>query len=122
MIEVRWPDIRLDGKVVIMTGADRGLGRVMSLSLAQAGATVVLASPFIEELNAVAAEIETCGTGLPLVQFVDITDLASCRALIRSTIAKAGRLDVLVNNARRLHYGPGLPSQGNFVSDHRGSI
>ncbi len=112
------PDMRLDGKVVIMTGADRGLGRVMSLGLARAGATVVLASPFREALEAVAAEIRAGGVPPPLVEFVDITDLASCRALVRATIDKAGRLDVLVNNARRLHYGPGIPAHGNSLPIH----
>ena len=41
------PDIDLDGRVVIMTGADRGLGRAMSLGLAEKGAHVVLASPAV---------------------------------------------------------------------------
>lgn len=55
MNKMRMPDIRLDGRVVIVTGADRGLGRAMSLGLARAGATVILASPELERLKAVAA-------------------------------------------------------------------
>jgi NAD(P)-dependent dehydrogenase (short-subunit alcohol dehydrogenase family) len=107
--------IRIDGKVVIITGADRGLGRVMSLGLAQAGATVVLASPALDGLNSVAEEIEALGVGKAITHFVDITDLSSCRSLVQGTIAKTGRLDVLVNNARRIHVGPGLPPHGNML-------
>jgi len=45
MAEMDLPDIDLEGRVVIMTGADRGLGRAMSLGLAKKGARLVLASP-----------------------------------------------------------------------------
>ena len=115
MSKMKLPDIQLDGRVVIMTGADRGLGRVMALGLAEAGATVVLASPAVQALKAVATEIEAQGKGKAITCFVDITDLSSCRALVQETIAKMGRLDVLVNNARRIHVGPGLPLRGNSL-------
>jgi len=51
MAEMELPDIDLDGRVVIMTGADRGLGRAMSLGLAAKGACLVLASPVMDGLN-----------------------------------------------------------------------
>ena len=57
MAERKLPDIDLEGRVVIMTGADRGLGRAMSLGLAEKGARLVLASPVMDGLNAVAEEI-----------------------------------------------------------------
>ena len=50
--------IDLEGKVVLMTGADRGLGRAMSLGLVEKGARVVLASPAVDSLKSVAAEIQ----------------------------------------------------------------
>jgi len=115
MSKMPLPDVKLDDRVVIMTGADRGLGRVMALGLAEAGATVVLASPALQGLKAVAAEIEASGKGKAITCFVDITDLNSCRTLVQETITKAGRLDVLVNNARRMHVGPGLPPRGNSL-------
>jgi 3-oxoacyl-[acyl-carrier protein] reductase len=113
MSEIKLPDIQLNDRVVIVTGADRGLGRAMSIGLAKAGATVVLASPVLERLEVVACEIEELEPGRALVHFVDITDFKSCRALVQATLEQAGRLDVLVNNARRLHRGPGIPSRGN---------
>lgn len=115
MNEIKLPDIRLDGRVVIITGADRGLGRSMSLALARVGATVVLSSPAEAGLKAVASEIEALGSGRAIVNFVDITDLESCRSLVKTTLEKAGRLDVLVNNARRLTRGPDLaPDENNL--------
>ncbi|MBT6800271.1 MAG: SDR family NAD(P)-dependent oxidoreductase, partial [Rhodospirillales bacterium] len=51
--ELKLPDIDLDGRVVIMTGASRGLGRSMVVALAKTGARVVLAAPDIDALNGV---------------------------------------------------------------------
>ena len=116
MAEIRLPDIRLDRRVVILTGADRGLGRAMSLALAGKGARMVLASRATEGLEAVAAEITAlAGTGNALVATTDITDLDSCRRLIAQTLDHFGALDVLVNNARRRHRGPGIPPRGNAL-------
>ncbi len=114
MADMELPDIDIDGRVVIMTGADRGLGRAMSLGLAKKGARVVLASPAVAALDAVAAEIaDLAGDGRAKVVETDITDLKSCGACLAQTLDAFGRLDVLVNNARRPHRGPGLPPSGN---------
>ncbi len=115
MGEMILPEINLAGRVVIVTGADRGLGRAMSLALAQAGGTVVLASPALDELRALAAKIESLGRGRAIASLVDITDFASCRSLVRATLEKTGRLDVLINNARRLTRGPGLKADENTL-------
>lgn len=114
MAEIELPDIDLDGRVVIMTGADRGLGRAMSLGLAAKGARLVLASPATDGLEAVASEIrDAVGAGHGLVVETDITDLESCRACLERALEAFGDLHVLVNNARRAHRGPGLPAAGN---------
>lgn len=105
-------DSMLVGRVVLMTGADRGLGRAMSLGLAKQGARVVLASPMIDGLNRVASEIEgIAGPGRALAVKTDITDLASCENCLSAALREFGVLHVLVNNARRLRRDPGKPEQ-----------
>jgi NAD(P)-dependent dehydrogenase (short-subunit alcohol dehydrogenase family) len=85
---------RLDGKVALVTGAGRGIGRAIALALADAGAEAVLNSRSPAELDAVAAEITRNGGRTQVLPF-DVTDSAAARA----AIAGLPRLDILVNNA-----------------------
>jgi NAD(P)-dependent dehydrogenase (short-subunit alcohol dehydrogenase family) len=85
---------RLDGKVALVTGAGRGIGRAVALALADAGADLVLNSRSPAELAAVAADIEGRGGRARALPF-DVTDSAAARA----AIAGLARLDILVNNA-----------------------
>jgi 3-oxoacyl-[acyl-carrier protein] reductase len=110
------PDIDLQGRVVIMTGGDRGLGRAMALALAGAGAKLVLASPEAGGLAAVAAELEAASGQAALAVPADITDPASSADLVAATLEAFGHLDVLFNNARRFMRGPGLPAHGNSLT------
>ena len=108
--------IDLDGTVVAMTGASVGLGKSMSLALAQAGARVVMAAPETLLLEQVAAEIEArVGPGRALPLKTDITIRTDCERLLAETIRRFGKLQVLVNNARRPVRGPDLPPAGNFL-------
>lgn len=110
------PDIRLDGRVAIMTGGDRGLGLEMATCLARAGARLALASPDAARLAEAVASVKAAGgAGSAIAVPTDITDLDGCRALVSRTVAQFGRLDVLFNNARRLHRAPGLPPAGNSL-------
>jgi 3-oxoacyl-[acyl-carrier protein] reductase len=111
------PDISLEGRVVIVTGGDRGLGRSMALALARCGASLVIASVDKDGCERVAAEIdEIDGPCRGLAVATDITDLGQCRRLVGRTLETFDRLDVLFNNARRLMRGPGLPPSGNSLS------
>ncbi len=116
MAKIELPDIDLDGRVVIMTGADRGLGRAMSLGLAERGARMVLASPVVDGLKAVAAQInDIAGPGRALVVETDITDVSSCENCLKATIETFGALDVLVNNARRLRRDADNPGTADHL-------
>ncbi|MCX7310804.1 MAG: SDR family NAD(P)-dependent oxidoreductase [Alphaproteobacteria bacterium] len=108
--------IDLGGTVVAMTGASVGLGKSMSIALAKAGARVVLAAPETDLLDAVASEIEAAaGAGRTHVVRTDIAVRGDCERLLAESIRRFGKLDVLVNNARRPVRGPGLPPAGNFL-------
>ncbi len=110
-------EIRLNDKVVIMTGGSRGLGRAMAVGLADAGARVVLASPEADLLDDVADEITgRVGPGRALAAVTDITNQGDCDRLLDATLSEFGALEVLVNNARRPHRGPGLPANGNSLT------
>jgi NAD(P)-dependent dehydrogenase (short-subunit alcohol dehydrogenase family) len=88
----------LTGRAALVTGAARGLGRAIALSLAEAGADVALGLRDPSADAGLVAEITSMGRralALPM----DVTDLAQSRAAIDSAIAEFGRLDILVNNA-----------------------
>ena len=92
------PNLDATGKVVVVTGASKGLGRAMALGFAEAGAHVVVASRKIEACELVADEIRARGRrALPVRCHVG--DWDDCGALIDATVAEFGRIDVLVNNA-----------------------
>jgi 3-oxoacyl-[acyl-carrier protein] reductase len=85
----------LDGDVVVVTGANRGLGREMSLRFAREGARVTLVARTESELAAVADAAE----GETLVAPADVTDSDQVGSVIEATVDAFGRVDTLVNNA-----------------------
>ncbi|MGE5537287.1 MAG: SDR family NAD(P)-dependent oxidoreductase [Gemmatimonas sp.] len=110
--------IDLGGRVVIVTGASRGLGRAMAQALAEAGAKVVIAAPAseMERMKTAVAEIDAATTpGTAHAVAADIVKPEDCDRLVEATLERFGALHVLVNNARRLHRGPGIPPEGNSL-------
>jgi NAD(P)-dependent dehydrogenase (short-subunit alcohol dehydrogenase family) len=88
------PDFRLDGRLALVTGASRGIGRACALALAAAGAEVAALGRTRPELEAVAEEIRS-GGGKALVVVADVTESGAAER----AVAGLPRLDVLVNNA-----------------------
>jgi len=88
----------LNNSVAVVTGAGRGIGRVIAITLADEGATVVLAARSEGELSAVAGEI-AAGGGKAVVMCVDVCCEDSIKSLVDRVGAEFGRLDILVNNA-----------------------
>lgn len=108
--------IDLQNRVVVVTGASRGLGRAMAAGFAAANGRVVLVARESENLRAAAAEIAgRAGSDRVLAMPADITSKTDCKRVIAETLARFGEFDVLVNNARRPHRGPGLPSDDKSV-------
>jgi 3-oxoacyl-[acyl-carrier protein] reductase len=89
----------LTGKVAIVTGAGRNIGRAIALALADGGASIVVnARSNRAEAEAVAREIEVLG-GKAVVHIGDVADPAAVQAMADLAVKQFGRLDVLVNNA-----------------------
>lgn len=89
---------RLDGKVALVTGAGKGLGSAIALTLAEAGARLVVTDILEAEGRAIADRIIGAG-GEALFISHEVTDEAQWEKAVAETIARFGRLDVLVNNA-----------------------
>jgi 3-oxoacyl-[acyl-carrier protein] reductase len=89
--------IRLDGKIAIVTGASRGIGRAIATMMAAQGATVVAAA---RGDNAAATVAEITGTGGKAeAASADVSDASAVDALVSGTLERHGRIDILVNNA-----------------------
>ena len=103
----------LKGKVAIVTGASRGIGRGIAERLGSAGATVIISARSLETshdglsgtLKETAAAIEAAG-GKAIALACDVENAESRAKLISETIARAGRIDILVNNAGRALHEP----------------
>ena len=89
---------RLDGKVVIVTGASSGLGVSFAQGFAEAGADLVLGARRVERLGQTAELVEKSG-GRVRTHQTDVADPEQCQQLVDTAMAEFGRVDVLVNNA-----------------------
>jgi len=89
---------RVDGRVALVTGAGRGIGRASALALAEAGADVVVAARTLEQVEQVAREARAFGVGAESVAF-DVMELDRLGELVELAADRFGGLDILVNNA-----------------------
>jgi NAD(P)-dependent dehydrogenase (short-subunit alcohol dehydrogenase family) len=90
--------MRLAGRVAIVTGGGRGLGRAMALRFASEGAAVTVTGTSREQLEAAAAEIVAAG-GRSLAVVADVASEPAVASMVAATVRAFGRLDILVNNA-----------------------
>ena len=97
----------LDGKVAIVTGSGRGIGRATAVTLAQHGATVVVADPGVEmdgtkpahtHADETVQEIESHG-GKALASYTDVSDFNAAGSLMADAVGRFGHVDIVVNNA-----------------------
>lgn len=97
--------VKLDGKVVVVTGASKGIGKAIASAFAAAGAKVVLAARTRETLEQVAAELTESGAEAVAVP-TDVTDGDAVQRLIEQALTAYQRVDILVNNAGIGYFGP----------------
>ena len=99
---------KLQGKVAIVTGASRGIGREIALLFAKEGARLVLTARHQSLLEAVATQIRQNGGEEPMTFVLDVKDAVKVGELLDKTLDKYSRVDILVNNA-------GVTRDGLFV-------
>jgi NAD(P)-dependent dehydrogenase (short-subunit alcohol dehydrogenase family) len=90
---------RLDGRVALVTGGARGLGRVIAEALADAGASVALTARSLDSAKAAATEISHTYGSSTLGLSADVTNPSDVEKMVADTAARFGQVDILVNNA-----------------------
>lgn len=102
--------MKLDGRVALITGGDRGIGRGIALALAREGADIAFNyRRDIEAAEATAKEIQAMGRRVLPIQ-ADVTDYEQVKAVVTKAVTTLGKIDILVNNA-------GIASRGKFIAD-----
>lgn len=92
------PEISLDGKIALISGGSRGIGRATALSFAKAGADVVVTSRKLADLEKVASEVHSMGRQAQAIR-VDVSNSQEIREAVGEVQRDWGRVDILVNNA-----------------------
>ena len=109
---------RLDGRVVIVTGASSGLGVSFAQAFAEAGADLVLGARRVEKMTNTATLVEAAGRR-SYTRKTDVADPEQCRQLVDAAMAEFGRVDVLINNAG---VGTAVPASRETAEEFRAVI
>jgi len=111
--EQEYPNFKLNGKVAIVTGAARGLGKACALALAHAGADIALGLRDMASAADLEREINTMGRKVIRLQ-MDVSDLQQINAAVARTVNTFGKIDILVNN---VGVAPGNPAENVTETD-----
>jgi len=111
----------LEGKVAIVTGSGRGIGRAIALTLAEAGADITVAARTVEQIEGTASEIRRLGRRALAVP-TDVTRREQVAGAVEQTVSGFGRIDILVNNAgvpvlKPVSFVPGMKLEGWQTAD-----
>jgi 3-oxoacyl-[acyl-carrier protein] reductase len=96
---------RLTGRVAIITGAARGIGKAMAAAFVAEGARVMIADRDIDTARRTATEIDASGESVQ-AHATDVTDADAVECMVEATVARLGSIDILVNNAGLLNACP----------------
>ena len=110
-------DLQLNGKIALVTGGSRGIGKAIARALVDEGVSVAIVARGAEALTEAAAEIEAATGKRVLTATVDTSDTASVRAMTEFVIGEFGRIDILVNNAARPGGAPPQPGIENLPDE-----
>jgi NAD(P)-dependent dehydrogenase (short-subunit alcohol dehydrogenase family) len=111
----------LKGKVAIVTGAGRGIGKAIALTLAEAGADIIVAARTTEQIERTAEEIRKLGRRALAVP-TDVTKKEQVASVVEQTVSQFGKIDILVNNAgvpilKPISFVPGMKLEGWQTAD-----
>ena len=95
---MRFPDFTLNGKVVLLTGGDRGIGQGVAVAMAHAGATVALTTRHLPRAAETIRGIEDEGQQGAAFE-LDVTQVSAIPSVVEQVVARFGHIDILVNNA-----------------------
>ncbi len=105
-------ELGISGKVLMLTGASRGIGRAIALSAAAEGCRLSICARGREQLVATAAEVEKWGIEV-LASVIDVTDSVQASEWVRATYDRFGSIDILVNNVGGSRPGGNLDASGD---------
>ncbi len=99
------PSFRLDGKIALVTGADKGIGRAIATAYAAAGADIFIASLTLDNQKEIETQIRSFGREVSFFQ-ADLSQENSIKDTIETCVKKMGTIDILVNNAGMISRAP----------------